>query len=104
MIRDFTYVGDIVESIKRLVPLAPQVNSDWDNQSAPTPSSSVPYRLLNIGNSHPVQLSLYIDAIEKELGIKATRNLTPMQSVDVAATHADCSILENLTGYRPHTH
>jgi UDP-glucuronate 4-epimerase len=101
MIRDFTYVGDIVESIKRLVPLPPMSNSNWDTQSAPTPTSSVPYRILNIGNSYPVQLSLYIDAIEKELGIKSIRNLMPMQPGDVPATHADCSLLENLTGYRP---
>lgn len=101
MIRDFTFVGDIVESINRLIPLAPEFNPNWDNQTAPTPTSSVPYRILNIGNSHPVQLSLYIDAIEKELGIKANRKLMPMQPGDVASTHADCSLLENLTGYRP---
>jgi UDP-glucuronate 4-epimerase len=101
MIRDFTYVGDIVESIKLLVPLAPQSNPNWDNQSAPTPTSSVPFRILNIGNSYPVQLSLYIDAIEKELGVKAQRNLMPMQPGDVAATNADCTLLETLTGFRP---
>jgi len=101
MIRDFTYVDDIVESIKRLIPLPPQKNPDWDSNSAPTPTSSVPYRVLNIGNSHPVQLSAYIEAIEKELGIKAIKNLMPMQPGDVPATHADCSSLETITGYRP---
>lgn len=101
MIRDFTYVDDIVESISRLVPLAPERNDSWDAYNAPTPSSSAPYRVLNIGNSNPVPLSLYVGAIEKELGFTAKKKLLPMQPGDVPATHANCKALETLTGYRP---
>ncbi len=101
MIRDFTYVDDIAESICRLVPLAPERNDAWDAYNAPTPSSSAPFRVLNIGNSNPVPLSSYVGAIEKELGIESKKNLMSMQPGDVPATHADCSALESITGYRP---
>jgi UDP-glucuronate 4-epimerase len=100
-VRDFTYVDDIVESICRLVPLAPERNQSWDAYNAPTPSSSAPFRVLNIGNSNPVPLSSYVGAIELELGIESKKNLMPMQPGDVPATHADCSSLETITGYRP---
>jgi UDP-glucuronate 4-epimerase len=101
MIRDFTYVDDIVESICRLVPLAPERNESWDAYNAPTPSSSAAFRVLNIGNSNPVPLSTYVTAIEQSLGIESKKNLMPMQPGDVPATHADCSALETITGYRP---
>jgi UDP-glucuronate 4-epimerase len=101
MIRDFTYVEDIVESISRLLPLPPQANLGWDRANAATPTSSAPYRILNIGNSDPVPLRRYISAIENELGRKAAAELLPMQPGDIPFTHADCSALETLTGYRP---
>jgi UDP-glucuronate 4-epimerase len=101
MIRDFTYVNDIVESISRLIPIVPEYNSTWNSDLAPTADSSARFRVLNIGNSHPVPLSAYVNAIEKELGIKAKKILMPMQPGDVPATHSDCSELERLTGYRP---
>jgi UDP-glucuronate 4-epimerase len=101
MIRDFTYVNDIVESIARLIPLAPVYNADWNSNTADTPSSSAPYRVLNIGNSSPVQLTDYIEALQHHLGKQATYEYLPMQPGDVPATHADCSELEQLTGYRP---
>ena len=62
-----------------------------------------PFRVVNIGNSDKVRLLDFIDAIEAELGIKATRNYMPMHMGDVTATWADCSLLERLTGFRPQT-
>ncbi len=101
MIRDFTYIDDITESIARLISLPPQRNPRWDSHTAYTPTSSAPYRLLNIGNSHPVPLSAYVGAIEKELGIHAKIDMLPMQPGDVPATHANCIALETISGYSP---
>lgn len=101
MKRDFTFVGDIVESIARLVPLPPQGDASWSGLHPNPATSSAPYRILNIGNNRPVPLIKYVEALEKALGIKSKRELLPMQLGDVPATQADCSLLENLTGYRP---
>jgi UDP-glucuronate 4-epimerase len=101
MVRDFTYVADIAESITRLLQLAPEQNTNW-NASQPIPfTSSAPYRVVNIGNGRPVPLLHYVEALEKNLGVKAQRTLLPMQDGDIQATHADTALLESLTGYRP---
>lgn len=101
MVRDFTYVADIAESITRLLPLAPEQETNW-NAAQPNPStSSAPYRVVNIGNGRPVPLLAYVEALEKNLGLTAERTLLPMQDGDIQATHADTSLLESLTGYRP---
>lgn len=103
MIRDFTYVDDIVESIARLVPKPAQPNPDWDGSRPDIPTSSAPYQIFNIGNSSPVPLMEYIEAIEEALGKKAQKDYLPMQAGDVPATHADTTALENYTGFRPQT-
>jgi UDP-glucuronate 4-epimerase len=103
MSRDFTYIDDIVESIVRLIPLAPEPNPDWD-ASNPTPASSyAPYRVLNIGNNSPVNLMEFIGEIEDALGMKAEKIMMPMQPGDVPATWADTSELIKLTGFTPNT-
>lgn len=103
MSRDFTYIDDIVESIVRLIPLAPAPNPDWD-ASRPTPASSyAPYRVLNIGNNQPVKLMDFIGEIERALGQSAEKILMPMQPGDVPATWADTSPLIALTGFAPST-
>ena len=66
-------------------------------------SPVAPYRLVNIGNNSPVDLSEFISAIEQATGKSATRNLMPLQPGDVPATWADSSLLEGLTGYTPRT-
>ncbi len=103
MIRDFTYVDDIVESISRLLikPAAPDLN--WNGNEPYIPTSSAPYRIFNIGNSSPVNLMDYIEALEKAFGIKAKKNLMEMQQGDVPTTHADIQALENHIGFRPKT-
>ncbi|MBC8008390.1 MAG: NAD-dependent epimerase [Prolixibacteraceae bacterium] len=100
MSRDFTFVGDLVESIARLVPLAPERGAQSDGDSL---SPAAAYRVVNIGGGSPVQLSAFIEAIEAKLGKKATKNLMPMQQGDVADTFANADLLEKLTGYRPST-
>jgi UDP-glucuronate 4-epimerase len=100
MSRDFTFVGDLVESIARLVPLAPERGAQSDGDSV---SPAAAYRVVNIGGGSPVQLSAFIEAIEAKLGKKAIKNLMPMQQGDVADTFANADLLEKLTGYRPST-
>ena len=98
MVRDFTYVGDIVEGVIRVLDQPP---GKCGGASEPDRSASAPWRIYNIGNSCRVQLMDYIRALEKALGRKATLELLPMQDGDVPATQADVSALESDFGYRP---
>jgi UDP-glucuronate 4-epimerase len=103
MVRDFTYIDDIVESLVRVLdrPAAPDPQFD---PAHPDPATSwAPHRVFNIGNSNPTPLMDYIDAIEKSLGITATKRFLPMQPGDVPATAADTSALEAWTGFKPNT-
>ena len=103
MVRDFTYVDDIVEGVVRTVDNPPAPNPKW-NAADPNPATSAaPWRLFNIGNGQPVELMRYIRAIEAATGKKAKLDLLPMQAGDVLATHADTSALESVTGFRPAT-
>ena len=103
MQRDFTYIDDIVEGVVRVMDKTATPNPDWDGARPDPGTSSAPYRLYNIGNNNPVELSEFIDAIEQALGKKAHRELLPMQPGDVAATYADIDDLEADVGYRPAT-
>jgi UDP-glucuronate 4-epimerase len=103
MIRDFTYVGDIVESIKRIFVKPACENLNWNSNSPESDSSSAPYRIFNIGNSNPVQLMIYIEALEKALGKTAIKNLMSIQLGDVSATHADIAALEEYINFKPQT-
>ncbi|MBO6769205.1 MAG: NAD-dependent epimerase/dehydratase family protein [Erythrobacter sp.] len=104
MMRDFTYVEDLVEAIRRLVDTAPErPQSQEDIAEGDSLSPVAPWRVVNIGNSQPVQLGEMIAAIEDALGIEAKRNLMPMQPGDVPATWADAQLLHSLTGYVPKT-
>ena len=98
MVRDFTYVGDIVEGVIRVLDQPP---GKGEGVNEPDRSASAPWRIYNIGNSSRVQLMDYIQALEKALGRKATLELLPMQDGDVPATQADVSALESDFGYRP---
>ncbi|SNR36666.1 NAD-dependent epimerase/dehydratase family protein [Lutibacter flavus] len=104
MSRDFTYVGDIVESVKRLLPLAPQKNNPAFNPKKPTSSkSSKPYQLFNIGNNSPVALMDFIKAIEKALNKKGKIVFKPMQPGDVQSTYANVESLFNYINFKPET-
>jgi UDP-glucuronate 4-epimerase len=101
MQRDFTYVNDLVSSIKLLIDIVPEMGKPIDVSDSLSPVA--PLRTVNIGNSSSVSLMDFIEAIETELGIKAIRNYMPMQTGDVPATWADATLLKNLTGYQPGT-
>ncbi len=101
--RDFTYVDDIVEGIVRVSDKIAAPDHDW-RSDAPDPATSyAPFRIYNIGNNNPVELSAYIEAIEQVLGRKAEKELLPLQKGDVPDTYADISELENAVAYRPST-
>lgn len=103
MLRDFTYVDDIVDGIVRLIPKAPKPNSQW-NRMLPDPATSfAPYRIYNIGNCKPVELLHFINLIEEELKVKAVKNFLPIQDGDVEATFADIDDLTRETGFSPET-
>ena len=103
MIRDFTYIEDIVESLYRLRNKAAKGESEF-NYMDPDPSVSwAPHKIFNIGNSNPIKLMDYINEIEKAVGKKAIKEYLPMQPGDVKATFADTSKLENWINFKPNT-
>ena len=103
MVRDFTYVDDIVEGVVRVIDRPAQPDPAW-TPLAPTPSSSnAPYRIYNIGNNQPVKLMRYIEVLEQCLGKKAKLDLLPLQAGDVPETIADVSRLEAAVGFKPAT-
>lgn len=101
MVRDFTFVDDIVEGIIRSLDHVAKPNPDWDSSNPDCATSYAPYRVYNIGNNEPTPLMDYIHALEEALGKKATYNFMPIQAGDVPSTNADISKLENDLGYRP---
>ena len=103
MQRDFTYIDDIVEGIIRITDKPATANPDWDSSYPDPGNSSAPYRLYNIGNSRPVLLTDFIEAIENALGMTAIRELLPTQPGDVAATYADIEDLVESVDYQPQT-
>lgn len=103
MKRDFTYIDDIAEAIVRLQDVIPQQDDNWTVETGSPATSSAPYRVYNIGNSQPVTLMNYIEAIEKALGITARKNLVPMQPGDVLETSADTEALFKAIGFKPQT-
>ena len=103
MIRDFTFVDDIIESLFRILKKPPQLNSDFDTQN-PNPSESwAPHKIFNIGNSSPTPLVDFINAIEDALDKKAIKNFLPIQPGDVSATAAETSLLEKWINFKPST-
>jgi UDP-glucuronate 4-epimerase len=104
MQRDFTFVADIVDGLMAALDRPATVNPAWDPR-APDPATSgvAPWRVLNLGNSNPVQLMRYIQVLEEKLGRTAELNLMPMQPGDVARTAADVSDTRDVLDYAPTT-
>jgi UDP-glucuronate 4-epimerase len=103
MRRDFTYVDDVSQAIARLIDRAPQGLSDWDGDRPDPSSGRAPWKIYNIGNSRPEELTHVVQLLEKEFGKAAIKDMLPMQPGDVAATYADVKDLENDIGFRPAT-
>lgn len=97
MKRDFTYIDDIIEGIVRLVPKAPSL------QKPDSSNAEAPYKIYNIGNNNPVELSRFIAAIETATGVIAKRNDLPIQAGDVPVTYADVNDLTLDVGFKPNT-
>jgi UDP-glucuronate 4-epimerase len=103
MTRDFTYIDDIVEGITRLLDRPAEADPAFDSANPDAATSNVPYRVFNIGNSNPVRLLDYIQAVENSLGTEARKKFLPMQPGDVQSTAADTGKLENWVSFRPAT-
>ena len=103
MVRDFTYIDDIVEGVIRVLDKVATPNPDFDPLSPDPQSSTAPYRVFNIGNGNPTPLMDYIGALETALGVTAKKNMMPMQPGDVPATSADTSELADWVGFAPDT-
>jgi UDP-glucuronate 4-epimerase len=103
MSRDFTYVGDIVEGVIKVIDNQSTPSQKFD-AATPNPSiSSAPYKIYNIGNNSPVQLLDFIKTLENAIGKEAQKNFLPMQDGDVVSTYADVTDLMNDFGYKPET-
>lgn len=102
MIRDFTYIDDIVEGIFKVLNKIPVGDKDWKDTDGAA-KSYAPYSLYNIGNNDPVELMYFIEEIERNLGKIAKKNFLPMQHGDVPASNADVRSLMNAVGYKPET-
>ena len=103
MVRDFTYIDDIVEGVIRVLDKVAEPNPDFDPLQPDPQTSKAPFRVFNIGNGNPTPLMDYIAALEEALGITAKKNMMPMQPGDVPATSADTTELFNWVGFAPDT-
>ena len=101
MLRDFTYIDDIIEGVVRVIHHVPQPDGMWWAENPNPATSCAPYRVYNIGNSSPVRLMDFIEAIEKACGREAVKEYLPMQPGDVYQTNADTTRLERDMGYKP---
>ena len=103
LVRDFTYIDDIVEGVLRVLDKPATPDATYD-PAAPHPgTSSAPYRIFNIGNSSPTVLMDYVAALESALGITARKNMLPIQPGDMHSTAADTSALAAWVGFTPAT-
>ncbi|WPU95612.1 NAD-dependent epimerase [Mucilaginibacter sabulilitoris] len=102
MMRDFTYIDDIIDGILLTVDNPPVKNSQWSALNPDPSTSSAPYRIYNIGNNTPVQLMSFIREIEKYMEKKAVMDLMDIQDGDVPATWANIDGLAAY-GYKPQT-
>ncbi len=103
MMRDFTYIDDIVEGIVRVLDQPATPNPLWDATNPDPGTSSAPYRVYNIGNHSPVELMRFIELLEEKLGKKAIKNMMPIQAGDVPGSFANVDDLMRDTGFSPNT-
>jgi len=103
MRRDFTYIDDVVEAVVRLIDRPPQGNPAWSGDAPDPASSSAPWRVYNIGNNRPIEVTEVVRLLEQALGKAAIRELAPMQPGDVPETRADVADLASVVGFAPKT-
>mgnify|MGYP001162836525 CR=1 FL=1 len=103
MVRDFTFIDDIVEGLKRVIDKTPNSDKQFNHKNPKLGSSWAPYKIFNIGNSNPTPLMDYINSIEKAIGKKAKINFKPMQMGDVQCTSANTKALEEWIDFKPNT-
>jgi len=103
MRRDFTYIDDIVEGIVRIMDRIPRPDPAWSGDAPDPGTSFAPYKIYNIGNNNPVELMRFIETLEDALGMKAEKNMLPLQAGDVPATFADIDDLTRDIGFTPVT-
>ncbi len=99
--RDFTYIDDIVEGVVKVLDSPAKENDAWDSELPDSATSKSPWRIYNIGNNSPVELLDYIKAIESELGVKAIKDLLPLQPGDVPDTYANVDDLVKDFNFKP---
>jgi UDP-glucuronate 4-epimerase len=103
MRRDFTYVDDVTEAVVRLIGRPPQGESAWDGNQPDPATSKAPWKVYNVGNNNPEELTHVVALLEKELGKQAQKELLPIQPGDVEATYADVTALEREIDFKPAT-
>ena len=103
MLRDFTYIDDIVEGVIRVIDNPAKKDETWNGKAGQISTSSAPYKVYNIGNNNPVKLMDFITAIENKLGKVIEKNMMPIQAGDVPATYADVNDLVEDLDYKPAT-
>lgn len=101
MLRDFTYIEDIIDGIMKVIDNPAKTNPNWDKLIPDPATSTAPYRIYNIGSANPTPLLHFIEAIEDAVGKPAIKKFLPMQAGDVLATHADVSDLSNAFDFKP---
>ncbi len=101
--RDFTFIDDIVEGVIRTLDKTATPNPDWSGDNPDCGTSYAPFRIYNIGNNQPVELQYFIEVLENTLGIKAKKNMLPLQPGDVPQTYANVDDLIKDVGFRPAT-
>jgi UDP-glucuronate 4-epimerase len=103
MRRDFTFIDDIVEGVRRVIDRVPEGDAAWSGDTPDPGTSRAPYRIYNIGNDNPVELTHMIACLERALGRTAEKTMLPIQPGDVPASWADVDDLQRDVGFRPNT-
>jgi UDP-glucuronate 4-epimerase len=103
MRRDFTYIDDVAEAVVRLIGSPPKGETEWDGSRPDPATSRAPWKVFNIGNNSPEELTHVVALLEKEFGKPAKKDMLPMQPGDVEATYADITALEREIGFKPAT-
>ncbi|NEO32416.1 MAG: NAD-dependent epimerase [Symploca sp. SIO3C6] len=103
MQRDFTYIDDIIEGVVRVMDKIPESNPNWSGETPDPGTSKAPYKIYNIGNNQPVELMHFIEVIENCLGMKAEKNMLPLQQGDVPVNYANVDDLVKDVGFKPNT-